>query len=95
MDVARSELEADMKKSGKPELSVLFKRVYEDEFGTLGGEPFGMLVGGYEFTAEPKDVRLLAHISGVAAAAFAPFIAGASPRSWASSRSRTSPSRAT
>ena len=62
-----------------PELSVLFKRVYEDEFGTLGGEPFGMLVGGYEFSAESKDVHLLEHISGVAAAAFAPFIAGAKP----------------
>ena len=80
MNVARSELEADMKKSGKPELSVLFKRVYEDEFGTLGGEPFGMLVGGYEFTRDRRDVLLLEHISGVAAAAFAPFIAGATPQ---------------
>ena len=58
---------------------MLFKRVYEDEFGTLGGEPFGMLVGGYDFSAESKDVHLLEHISGVAAAAFAPFIAGAKP----------------
>ncbi len=66
--------------------SQLFRKVYSDEFGTPGGEPFGLLVGDYELThrAYPDhptdDVAALRGISGVAAAAFAPFITGIDPR---------------
>src|SRR6185295_14178878 len=57
----------------------LFKRVYEDELGTFGGEPFAALVGDYEFGPEPQDMTCLEHISSVAAVAHAPFVAAASP----------------
>lgn len=59
--------------------SPLFKKVYEEEYGQFGGEPFGCLVGDYYFDQSPLDVELLGEMSKVAAAAHTPFIAGASP----------------
>src|SRR4030095_7090547 len=59
--------------------SPLFKKVYEAEYGQLGGEPFGCLVGDYYFDQTPPDVELLGEMAQVAAAAHTPFIAGASP----------------
>src|ERR1700761_3851354 len=57
--------------------SPLFKRLYEEEYGQLGGEPYGCLVGDYHFDHTPADVELLGQVSQIAAAAHAPFIAGA------------------
>ncbi len=59
--------------------SPVFKRLYEEEFGQFGGEPFGALVGDYYFDHSPQDTQLLADIAQVAAAAHAPFIAAAAP----------------
>src|SRR5205809_1121934 len=59
--------------------SPLFKRVYEEEYGQFGGEPFGCMVGDYYFDYSPPDVELLGEMSKVAAASFAPFLAAASP----------------
>lgn len=59
--------------------SPLFKKIYDEEFGTFGGEPYGVLIGDYEFDHRPEDVQLLAAIAQVAAVAHAPFIAAASP----------------
>ncbi|WP_213307154.1 type VI secretion system contractile sheath large subunit [Paraburkholderia sacchari] len=58
--------------------SPLFKKVYEEEYGQLGGEPFGCLVGDYYFDHSPPDVEMLQSISKIAAAAHAPFIGGVS-----------------
>lgn len=59
--------------------SPLFKRIYEEEYGQFGGEPFGCLVGDYYFDQSPPDVELLGEMAKVSAAAHTPFIAGASP----------------
>src|SRR5678815_6143454 len=59
--------------------SPLFKKVYEEEYGQFGGEPFGCIMGDYYFDHGPVDVELLGEMSKVAAAAHTPFIAGASP----------------
>jgi type VI secretion system protein ImpC len=59
--------------------SPLFKKIYEEEYGTFGGEPYGCLVGDYHFDHSPPDVELLGEMAQVAAAAHAPFIAGAGP----------------
>jgi len=59
--------------------SPLFKKMYEEEYGQFGGEPFGALVGDYHFDHSPPDVELLGEMSKIAAAAHAPFITGASP----------------
>ena len=59
--------------------SPLFKAVYEAEYGLLGGEPFGCMVGDFYFDQSPPDVELLGELAKTAAAAHCPFIAGASP----------------
>jgi type VI secretion system protein ImpC len=59
--------------------SPLFKKVYEEEYGQLGGEPFGCLIGDYHFDHGAPDVELLAGMSKISAAAHTPFIAGVSP----------------
>jgi len=59
--------------------SPIFKRVYEEEYGQFGGEPFGALVGDYYFDHSPPDVELLGEMSKVAASAHAPFIAAVNP----------------
>ncbi|MCC6661575.1 MAG: type VI secretion system contractile sheath large subunit [Phycisphaerales bacterium] len=59
--------------------SPIFKKLYEEEFGSPGGQPYGALMGDYHFDHSAPDVELLAGMAQVAAAAHAPFIAGGSP----------------
>ncbi len=59
--------------------SPIFKQVYEQEYGQFGGEPYGVLVGDYEFDHGPQDVQLLGDIAQIAAAAHTPFISAAAP----------------
>jgi type VI secretion system protein ImpC len=59
--------------------SPIFLRVYEEEFGQLGGEPFGVLIGDYSFDHRPDDVALLSDMAMIAAAAHAPFLSSAGP----------------
>ena len=60
--------------------SPIFKKVYSDEYSMFGGEPFGAVIGAYEFSNHPRDVGLLRNMSGVCASAHAPFIAAADPK---------------
>jgi type VI secretion system protein ImpC len=60
--------------------SPLFKKMYEEEFGTPGGEPYGCLVGDYHFDHSPPDVEILGGMAQIAAACHAPFIGGSDPR---------------
>jgi type VI secretion system protein ImpC len=78
-NVTKQELLADLEKATEFDQSVLFKKVYEAEYGTFGGHPYSLLIGDFEFGRHPQDVALLEKISNVAAAAHAPFLAGASP----------------
>jgi type VI secretion system protein ImpC len=59
--------------------SPIFKKVYEEEYGQFGGEPFGALVGDYYFDHSAPDVGMLGELSKVAAAAHTPFISAADP----------------
>ncbi|MGR3320309.1 MAG: type VI secretion system contractile sheath large subunit [Pseudooceanicola sp.] len=59
--------------------SPIFKKVYEEEFGQFGGEPYGTLVADYHFDHSPPDVELLGEMAKISAAAHAPLITGASP----------------
>jgi type VI secretion system protein ImpC len=59
--------------------SPIFKKIYEEEYGQFGGEPYGCLVGDYHFDHSPPDVAMLQEISGIASAAHAPFITGVAP----------------
>ncbi|HEV2455669.1 MAG TPA: type VI secretion system contractile sheath large subunit [Verrucomicrobiae bacterium] len=59
--------------------SPLFKKLYEDEYGTPGGQPYGCLIGDYYFDHTAPDVEILGGMAQIAAAAHAPFIAAAAP----------------
>ena len=80
LNVSKRELFKDLERAAEFDQSSLFKRIYEEEYGQLGGKPFGMLVGDYEFSRTAEDVALLKMISGVAAASHAPFVANASAK---------------
>lgn len=79
LNVTKKELLEDLEKAIEFDQSQLFKKVYEEEYGTFGGHPYSCLVGDYEFTRHPMDMELLTKISQVAAAAHAPFISAAHP----------------
>ena len=85
LDASWQELESDFRKHNDFDQSHLFKTVYENEFGQAGGYPFGVLIGDFEIrphlSREYKrdDLFVLRSIAQVAAAAFSPFIAAASP----------------
>jgi type VI secretion system protein ImpC len=80
LNVSKRELFRDLHRAAEFDQSTLFKKVYEEEYGQLGGHPFGLLVGDYTFGRDPEDVSLLKLIANVAAAAHAPFVAGADPK---------------
>jgi len=67
----------DLQRVPEFDQSQMFKKVYEQEFGVFGGEPFACLVGDYEFGRGPEDIEFLERMSQVAAAAHAPFISAA------------------
>jgi type VI secretion system protein ImpC len=81
MNVSKAELGKTLKryKGTNWDQSPIFKRVYEEEYGQFGGEPFGTLVGDYHFDQSAPDVEMLGEMAKVAAAAHAPFITGVSP----------------
>jgi type VI secretion system protein ImpC len=76
MQLSKKEMARDLQKAVEFDQSQLFKKIYENEFGSPGGEPYGTLIGDYEWTAHPDDVETLRLVSSVAAGAFAPFISG-------------------
>ena len=79
LNISKKELTRDLEKAVEFDQSQIFKKIYESEFGTAGGEPYAALIGDYEFSSHPDDVSLLSKISNVAAAGFCPFISAASP----------------
>lgn len=79
MSVTKKDLLKDFERALEFDQSTLFKKIYEDEYGTFGGAPFGALLGDFEFGNHPQDLSLLESIAGVAAAAHAPFVSAASP----------------
>lgn len=74
LNVGKRDLFKDLDKAVEFDQSQTFKKLYENEFGSPGGEPYGALIGDYEFTSHPEDIDLLTNMSHVAAAAFCPFI---------------------
>lgn len=81
LNISKKELGKTLKKyKGTAwDQSPLFKKLYEEEFGQFGGEPFGCLVGDYTFDHSPPDVELLGQIAQVSSASHAPFLTAAAP----------------
>ena len=78
MSVTKKDLLKDFERALEFDQSAMFKKLYEDEYGTFGGAPFGALIGDFEFGNHPQDMSLLENMSQVAAAAHAPFLSAAS-----------------
>jgi type VI secretion system protein ImpC len=79
MNCSKRELLRDLQRAPEFDQSAIFKKVYEEEFGVFGGEPFGAIVGDFEFGKHPEDIELLEKMSQVSAGAHAPFLSAASP----------------
>jgi type VI secretion system protein ImpC len=81
MNVSKNDLAKSLKKfKGTAwDQSPFFKKMYEEEFGQFGGEPFGSIVADYYFDNSAPDVELLTSMAKIAAAAHAPLIAAAAP----------------
>ncbi len=81
MNISKKELGKTLKryKGITFDQSPIFKKVYEEEYGLFGGEPYGCLVGDYAFDHHPDDVELLKQMAEVSASAHAPFITSPAP----------------
>jgi type VI secretion system protein ImpC len=82
MNVGKMELYRNLKNNypgARWDQSPLFKAVYESEFGTLGGEPYGALIADFSFSHNAVDVQLLRDLSKIASASLAPLVTGADP----------------
>lgn len=100
LDISKRELNRTLRKfrGNAWDQSPVFRRIYEEEYGQFGGEPYGLLVGDYEFDHRPDDVALLRDLAMIAAAAHAPFVAAAAPSllqmdSWAEVANPRDPTR--
>ena len=78
-NASMEELRKELEKAADFDQSCIFKMIYEAEFGTYGGSPYSLLLGGYEFDHTPTSMSLLSNMTKVAASAHAPFIAAAAP----------------
>ncbi len=77
LNASDKELLTDLTKAVEFDQSALFRKVYEQEYGTYGGNPYSMLVGDFQFGRHPDDMLLLEGLAGVAASAHAPFVGAA------------------
>jgi len=80
LNISKKELSKDLEKAVEFDQSQIFKKIYESEFGTAGGEPYAALIGDFEFSGHPDDLDMLTSMSNVAAAGFCPFISAADPK---------------
>jgi len=84
LDMTWAEVSKDIARAMEFDQSQLFQKIYSEEYGSPGGEPYGVLIGDYEIRHIPSkthrfnDVETLEGLSQIAAASFSPFIAGAS-----------------
>lgn len=86
LDITWRELSRDIDRAIDFDHSHLFHKIYSNEYGTPGGEPYGVLIGDYQVSHKPSkehpynDISTLKGIAEIAAASFAPFITAASHR---------------
>ena len=78
LNVSKKDLLRDLQRAPEFDQSAAFKKIYEEEFGVFGGQPYGALIGDYEFSKHPEDLELLEKMASVAGAAHAPFLSAAS-----------------
>ncbi|MBL8603501.1 MAG: type VI secretion system contractile sheath large subunit [Myxococcales bacterium] len=82
MNISKEDLLADFEDSPEVPKSGLYRWVYNEEYGSFGGQPYGLICGNYEFDTGHQDLSLLQKIASVCAMAHAPFVAAASPKAF-------------
>jgi type VI secretion system protein ImpC len=80
LNISKNDLLKDLRRASEFDQSAIFKMVHDEGYGVLGGDPFATLIGDMEFGRHPDDLEVLEKMSNLAAAAHAPFIAGASTK---------------
>ncbi len=80
MNVSKDDLQADFEDAPEIVKSGLYKKAYTAEYGQFGGEPYGAIIGNYEFGPGPQDIALLQKCAAVATMTHAPFLSSASPK---------------
>jgi type VI secretion system protein ImpC len=80
MCATKKEVLNDVEKAIEFDQSSLFKKIYEEEYGSFGGHPYSCLIADYEFGRHPQDISMLEKLSNIAAAAHSPLISAASPK---------------
>ncbi|MBY5947681.1 type VI secretion system contractile sheath large subunit [Photobacterium rosenbergii] len=80
VDFSKDELLEQFEDAPAVDRSPLFDALYQKEFGTAGGEPYGALIGDYSFSHKDEDIALLRYMGETAAASHAPFVAAANPQ---------------
>lgn len=79
LNCSKEDLLTDFEDSPEISKSGFYKNVYSNEYGTFGGQPYGLISSNYDFGPGPQDVQLLQNCAAVAAMAHAPFFANSSP----------------
>ncbi|MDY0361138.1 MAG: type VI secretion system contractile sheath large subunit [Desulforegulaceae bacterium] len=79
LNVSKNDLMDDFEDSPEIPQSGLYKTIYTEEYGQFGGQPYGAVIGNYDFGPGPQDIKLLQNIASVSAMSHAPFIAAAGP----------------
>ncbi len=80
MNVSKEQLLDDFEDAPEVVQSGLYKSVYAEEYGQFGGEPYGMIVGNYDFGPGAQDIKLLQNVASVSTMSHAPFVAAAGPK---------------
>ncbi|MCP3941800.1 MAG: type VI secretion system contractile sheath large subunit [Desulfobacteraceae bacterium] len=77
LNVSKQDLLDDFEDAPEIMKSGLYQQAYTAEYGQFGGQPYGLMVGNYEFGPGPQDISLLQSIGAVSAMSHAPFISAA------------------
>ncbi len=80
LSVTKEDLLDDFEDAPEITKSGLYKTAYTAEYGQFGGQPYGLMVGNYEFSPGAQDIALLQNVAAVSTMAHAPFISAAGPK---------------
>ncbi|MEJ1337881.1 MAG: type VI secretion system contractile sheath large subunit [Candidatus Sedimenticola sp. (ex Thyasira tokunagai)] len=81
LDVTKQELADDFAENRRDiSNSQLFKKIYTHEYDQYGGEPYGLMVGLFEFENTNTDISWLTTMGQISKAAHCPFISSVGPQ---------------
>lgn len=85
LDVDWNTLGRSLERAHDYDQSTLFQMVYDGEFGMPGGQPFGLIVGGYSVSAQTQkgsadQIEVMRRLAAVGSAAFCPIIMEFAPQ---------------